>query len=105
MEGSCRNRNRPIQVEHASTVLCRIQQELLTIEIADLGMGLHHNPRTCPVYSALPGSAQAGNTAVRQLIGVFAEVPDVSLLVLSEPIERVFGEFTVDENLVVHFDA
>ncbi len=37
MEGSCGNRNGLIQVEHTSAVFRRVQQELLTIEIADLG--------------------------------------------------------------------
>ncbi len=68
-------------------------------------MSLHHNARACAVHSVLPGAAKARNPTVRQFIGVFAEVPDISLFVLSEPIKRVFGKFAIGEDLVVNFNA
>ena len=105
MEGSCGDRNGLTQVEHTSAVFRRVQQELLAIEITNLGMSLHHNARACAVHPTLPGAAQAGHPTTHQLIGVFAEVPDISVLVLSEPIERIFSEFAVDKDLVVNFDA
>jgi hypothetical protein len=62
-------------------------------------------PGACAVHPGLPGAPQAGNASINKLIGVFTEVPDISFPVLSEPIERVFGEFAIGKYLVVALDG
>ncbi len=105
MERPGRNRYGLIKAEHPGSIFCRIQQKLLTIEIADLGMRFHHDPWTRTVDPAGPGTTQTGHSAVDEFVRVFAEVPDVSVLVLSKPIERVFGKFTIGGDLVVDLNA
>src|SRR5215467_1885864 len=68
-------------------------------------MSFHHNAGAGAIYSALPGATDTGNPAIDKLVGVFAEVPDVSVFILSEPVERIFGELAIGKDLIVNFDA
>src|SRR5206468_6823956 len=55
--------------------------------------------------SDLEGAVNGGDQAILKLVGVFAEVPNVAISVLSEPIERIFGQFAVRGDCIMDFSA
>ena len=63
------------------------------------------NSGLVPIDTSHEGAVNGGDQAILKLVGVFAEVPDIALSVLSEPIERIFRQLAVRPDCIVNFDA
>ena len=68
-------------------------------------MGFHDNSRLVPVDTCREGAVDRGDQTILQLVGVFAEIPDVAISVLSEPIECILRQFAVHSDRIVNFDT
>ena len=82
-----------------------VQREFLTVKIADGRVCFHDNSRLVAVDTSHEGAVNGGDQAILKLVGVFAEVPNVAISVLSEPIERIFGQFAVRGDCIMDFSA
>ena len=68
-------------------------------------MGFHDNSRLVAIDPSHEGAVNGSDQAILKLVGVFAEVPDVAISVLGEPIERIFRQLAVRPDCIVNFDA
>ena len=71
------------------------QREFLTIKVADGRVRFHDDSRLVAVDPSHEGAVNGGDQAILKLVGVFAEIPDVAISVLGEPIERIFRQFAI----------
>jgi hypothetical protein len=65
----------------------------------------HDDARFVAIDAGRKGSGQSDKAAIDQFPGVFAEIPNIAVLVLSEPIQRVFRQDAVEINDVMHLNA
>ena len=62
----------------------------------------HDDARQRSIDARLPRPGGGYALPVLHLARLLAEVPDVPLGILREPVERVFGQVSLEENLIVH---
>jgi hypothetical protein len=93
-------------------ILGLAEEELLAVEVADRGMGLHDQARHGAVHPPHPRAREIdgqASTDERQAPvderRVLAEVPDAAVLVLGEPVAGVLHDLAVDLARVVNLEA
>src|SRR5262245_47187558 len=70
------------EAQGLSEVLGVAEGEFLAIEVSDGRVRLHDDARLVPVDAGHEGSLEGRDQAIRELVGVLAEVPHVAVLVL-----------------------
>src|SRR4051794_14569241 len=84
-----RNLDRSALAGDPCSVLGFPGQVLLTVAVRDLRAGFHDDARLGAVDARLPRAGGVGLPVPQVRGGVLAQIPDVALLVLSEPVERL----------------
>ena len=90
-----RDADRLVEAEHLRPVLGLARVVLLPVGHADLRLGGEQDARQRSVDARLPGARVAGGLAVLELGRVLAEVPEVAVVVLRVPVERVLDGHAV----------
>jgi len=93
------------ETEGVREILGIRQREFLTVKVADGRVSFHDGSRLVAVDPSHKGAGNGGDQAILKLVGVFAEIPDVVICVLGEPIERIFRQFAIRRDRIVDFDA
>ena len=69
-------------------------------------VGLHEDAGLRSVHAGMPGTFRADDLPLRvELLRVFAEIPDVAVLVLHVVVARPFGQPATQEQAIVDDDA
>jgi hypothetical protein len=81
------------------------QRKFLTVKVADGRMRLHDDSRLVPVDTSHPAALDGVDQAILQLLRILTKILDIAILVLGEPIERIFCRLAVRDDRIMDFDA
>src|SRR5437588_11730492 len=68
-------------------------------------MPLHDDPGFITIYAGGEAAFHGHRPSILEFSGAFAKVPNVALVILCIPVERIFREFAIEINYVVYFSA
>ena len=95
LEGAVRELKRGTDFEDFCFVLGDAYVVFLEVDRADLKIGWHDDSGIGAVNTSLPRAFGAGEHTIFIVARRFAEVPDVAVLILREPVERIFCQLTI----------
>ena len=87
--------------QHHRVVLGDAGRVFLIVRVSLVGRRLHDDARLRAVDAGPPCAFRADDLAVLELLGVFAEVPDVAELILGEVVVGLFHDLAVDDRRIV----
>src|SRR5262245_48288371 len=99
-----RNRHYFMQAQNDCLVLSEGCREFLKIVIVNIWMGFHDNPRLRSIHACPPRSGGANHPAMLiEFLGVLSEIPDISISILCEIVERILLQHAIHKNSVVDY--